>query len=141
MKLVDATLFLRAAGEIIFDVQIRNGAGWESVLCACIGAVYLFLPMDDILTFFHEEKFRAEEKPYREVKATFIENYYTMHPLYAKERYALISGMEIVTQVAHPTNQFFFTENKEFNETKEEMFNSLDNIRQPRGELNEVNET
>jgi hypothetical protein len=28
MKLVDATLLFRAIGEIIFDVQIRDGAGW-----------------------------------------------------------------------------------------------------------------
>lgn len=28
MKLVDATLFLRAIGEIIFDAQIRDGIAW-----------------------------------------------------------------------------------------------------------------
>lgn len=72
MKLIDATLLFRAIGEIIFDVQIRDGAVWESIACACVGAVYLFLPMDDILTFFHEEKFKTEEKPYREVKSSFI---------------------------------------------------------------------
>lgn len=53
MKLVDATLFLRAIGEIIFDAQIRDGVSWESIVCACIGGVYLFLPMNGILAFFH----------------------------------------------------------------------------------------
>lgn len=83
MKLVDATLVLRAAGELIFDAQIRNEITYESVVCIIIGGIYLFLPMDDIIEFFHEEKFRAQEKPYAEVKAKFIENYHTMHPLYA----------------------------------------------------------
>jgi hypothetical protein len=65
MKLIDITLLFRAIGEIIFDAQIRDGVVWESIVCACVGAVYLLLPMDDILTFFHEEKFKKEEKPYR----------------------------------------------------------------------------
>ncbi len=72
MKLVDATLIFRSLGEIIFDSQIRNGFSWESILCLCIGVVYICLPMDEVLEFFHEEKFRAEEKPYSEVKATFV---------------------------------------------------------------------
>lgn len=75
--------------------------------------------MDDILAFFHEEKFRAEEKPYREVKSTFIENYHTLHPLYAKERYALISGVDIMTQIIDPTKHLLHLGDKEHNETKE----------------------
>lgn len=53
MKLVDATLILRAAGELIFDSQIRHAITYESIVCLVIGAVYLFLPMDDIIEFFH----------------------------------------------------------------------------------------
>jgi hypothetical protein len=99
MKLVDATLILRAAGELIFDSQIRHSITWESIVCICIGTVYLFLPMNKILDFFHEEKFRAEEKPYSEVKTKFIENYHTMHPLYAQEKYALISGVDLTAHL------------------------------------------
>lgn len=104
MKLIDATLLFRSVGEIIFDAQIRDGVSWEPIMCICIAGVYLLLPLNDILEFFHEQKFRAEEKPYKEVKHTFIENYHTMHPLYAKERYALIRGIGIMGTLTNITN-------------------------------------
>lgn len=66
--------------------------------------------MDHIIEFFHEEKFRAEEKLYSEVKSKFIENYHTLHPLYAQEKYALISGIDLTTQVFEVSNKFFTTE-------------------------------
>lgn len=85
MKLIEASLVLRCAGEIFFDLQLRTGgATWQSVLCLCIGLVYLFAPMDDLISYFHEEKFKPEEKLYDEVKDYFMENYRNMHPLFLR---------------------------------------------------------
>lgn len=47
-----------------------------------------------------------------------------MHPLYARERYALISGTDIVSRLVTDSNHFLFTDNKEINDTKEELFSS-----------------
>lgn len=49
VKLLDLTLILRPAGELIFDSQIREGYSWESIACLCVGVVYVFLPMNHIL--------------------------------------------------------------------------------------------
>lgn len=46
MKLMDLTLIFRAAGEIIFDSQIRSAICFESIVCICIGGVYMLLPMN-----------------------------------------------------------------------------------------------
>jgi hypothetical protein len=54
IKLIDFTLVLRAAGELIFDSQIRSSTTWESIVCLIIGVLYLLLPMNRILDFFHE---------------------------------------------------------------------------------------
>jgi len=59
MKLLDFSLMLRSIGELIFDSQIRNGVTWQSIVCLIIGIVYVILPMDSILNFFHEEKFKS----------------------------------------------------------------------------------
>jgi hypothetical protein len=94
--------------------------------------------MDDILGFFHEEKFRADEKPYREVKASFINNYHTLHPLYAMERYALISGADVLSRMVNVNSHFLFTDHKEINGTKEELFNISDFIRPLKEEAGEA---
>ena len=59
IKLIDFTLVLRPAGELIFDSQIRSAIAWESIVCLILGVIYLILPMDSILDFFHEEKFKS----------------------------------------------------------------------------------
>ena len=59
MKLLDFSLMLRSIGELIFDSQIRNGVAWQSIVCLILGVVYVLLPMDSILGFFHEEKFKS----------------------------------------------------------------------------------
>lgn len=64
VKLLDATLILRAVGEIIFDSQVRNGVTWESYVCLVIAVVYILLPMDTLLALFHGEKFKFEQKLY-----------------------------------------------------------------------------
>jgi hypothetical protein len=73
MKLLDATLILRAIGEIIFDSQIRNGVSWQSYVCLGVGVLYCCLPMETLLAVFHGEKFRCDPRPYSEAKKEFID--------------------------------------------------------------------
>jgi hypothetical protein len=104
MKLIEISLILRCVGEIFFDVQLRgSGTTWLSILCLCIGTLYVFLPTDDILNFFHEEKFMPEWRLYDEVRDKFIENYRNMHPLFVREREARVHNAELVSneQLSH----------------------------------------
>jgi hypothetical protein len=49
-----------------------------------VGIIYVCLPLNDIIDFFNKENLFLEEKPFRQVKDTFKDNYYTMHPMYSK---------------------------------------------------------
>lgn len=111
IKLVDFTLVLRAAGELIFDSQIRSATTWESIVCLVLGVIYLLLPMDSILDFFHEEKFKTQERTYKEVQTKFIENYTTLHPLFASERAAIVTGIDLVSKT-FIASQTLFTDPK-----------------------------
>ena len=82
MDLLDFTLILKPAGEIIFDFQIRDGVSTASIVMIVIGFIYMALPTDQILQFFHHEKFKNEEKKYSEVEPLFKETYQTLHPIY-----------------------------------------------------------
>lgn len=57
MKLLDFSLLARPLGEIVFDSQIRTSYSVESIVLASIAFIYLLIPIDDILAFFHSEKF------------------------------------------------------------------------------------
>ena len=60
LKLLDFTLILRSIGTLIFDSEIRDGVNGVSIAFVCIGFIYLILPMNSILDFFHEEQFQQE---------------------------------------------------------------------------------
>lgn len=53
MGLLDITLILRSVGEIIFDVQLRDGISYQPIVCLCVAFVFCILPKDKILDFFH----------------------------------------------------------------------------------------
>jgi hypothetical protein len=53
LKLLDVTLFLRVIGEIIFDSQMRDGVNNESIVLCAVSVVYLMIPIDSILDYFH----------------------------------------------------------------------------------------
>jgi len=57
IKLLDFTLICKPVGEILFDCQIRDSYHWSSFLMLSMGVVYLFLPIDTFLEYFHPEKF------------------------------------------------------------------------------------
>jgi len=53
MKLLDFTLICRPVGEIIFDCQIRDTYNITSFFMLAVGIIYLLLPIDSILEYFH----------------------------------------------------------------------------------------
>lgn len=53
MRLLDVTLILRSAGEMIFDSQIRDGISYQPIICLCVAFIFCILPKDEILDFFH----------------------------------------------------------------------------------------
>ena len=55
LKQLEFTLLCRAAGEAIFDSQLRGGVQTETIVFLCISAVYLILPLDQIIDFFNHE--------------------------------------------------------------------------------------
>ena len=58
MGLLDFTLILKPAGEIIFDYQLRDGVPTSSIVMIIFGFIYIVLPTDQILQFFHDEQFK-----------------------------------------------------------------------------------
>lgn len=60
---------------------MRDHIHVSSIVMTAVAFVYVLLPMDRILEFFHEEEFEQEEKSYDEVKDTFLETYQTLHPV------------------------------------------------------------
>lgn len=84
LRQLDFTLLCRAAGEAIVDSQIRDGVQTETIVFLCISAVYLILPLDQIIDFFNHEEFYDESKTFIDVKDKFKDTYQTLHPIYSK---------------------------------------------------------
>lgn len=82
LKLLDLTLLMKPAGEIIFDYSIRDRYSISSIIMVCLSIVYFLLPINKILDFFHDEKFYHSKKTYEEVKDRFVETYETLHPIF-----------------------------------------------------------
>lgn len=53
MKLLDFSLLAKPLGEIIFDSQIRSSFTITSLVLCGIALLYLVLPIDDYLDYFH----------------------------------------------------------------------------------------
>lgn len=54
MKLLDLTLLLRPAGELIFDIQLRHKTGLaSSIVMVCIGFIYFVLPVDKLINLIN----------------------------------------------------------------------------------------
>ena len=76
-------------------------------MCA-LATIYLVLPLDSILEFFHPEKFKTEEKTYEEVQSHFKETYQTLHPIYSlkKENQEKIkNAFSLITKLVNHTFQ------------------------------------
>lgn len=82
MKLVDLTLFLKPAGEILFDIQIHHQTvPVESIVMAIIGFLYFIMPTGKIINIINPQMFHPEEKSYQLVKESFKDTYHTLHPI------------------------------------------------------------
>ena len=67
-----------------------------------IGFIYLILPSNKILQFFHDEKFKNEEKKYSDVEPFFKETYQTLHPIYSfkkENQDRILLGFQIVSNL------------------------------------------
>jgi hypothetical protein len=53
MKLLDFTLLCKPMGEILFDSQIRESYCLSSIVMCAVAILYLVLPIDDFLNYFH----------------------------------------------------------------------------------------
>ena len=85
VTLLDVTPILRPLGQIIFDGQIRyNYNSSSSYIFLIFGLVYLCLPINDILDYFHSEKFSLADQTYSSKKQQFEWNYQQLHPLKRK---------------------------------------------------------
>jgi hypothetical protein len=60
LKLLDISLIMKPLGSLIFDFQIKKSYTIESIVCASIALIYIILPVDKLLTFFHSEDFLLE---------------------------------------------------------------------------------
>lgn len=60
MKLLDAVLILMPLGEIIFDSFLRGEVAPSSIVCLCVGFLYMVLPVNRIVDFINEENFNLE---------------------------------------------------------------------------------
>ena len=83
LNLLDVSLVLRVAGEIIFDYHIRDGAKPLSWICLGVSLIYVFLPKDELIEFFNHEKFNTEEMTYKEACSRFTSTYYNEHVLFS----------------------------------------------------------
>jgi hypothetical protein len=81
LRMLDITLILPPIGAMIFDSQIRDGWDASSIVFICVAFVYIVLPMNDILEYFHEEKFELDRHSYTKIKHKFNETYMTLNPL------------------------------------------------------------
>ena len=81
MWLLDFTLILKPVGELLFDSQIRETHTNMSIVCLCIGVIYVLLPVNRLLDFLHSEEFDLAEQTFAEMKESFPFNYDTLHPL------------------------------------------------------------
>jgi hypothetical protein len=81
--LLDLTLFWRFLGELIFDVQIRDGADTLTLIFLGLSVLYLLVPWDEFLELVNSEKFKPNDKRFENERHRFEnENYTLFHPLY-----------------------------------------------------------
>jgi len=71
VKVLDFTLVLKPAGELIFDSHLRNELSIVSLVLLCIGIVYILAPVNVILEWAHSENFQQESKTYEQAKDMF----------------------------------------------------------------------
>lgn len=64
MKLLDITLFWRTFGDFLYDLQIRDGVHWTTIVMFVIAVIYVVLPIRTILDKIMNENFLPEQSRY-----------------------------------------------------------------------------
>lgn len=114
MKLLDFTLICKPVGQIIFDCQIRDSYCLSSLIMLATGIVYLLLPIDRFLDFFHNEKFNNEEKHLQDVQQNFRETYQTLHPIFSLKKEnqdKLFAALKLLDYAIENTDKLLNIEN------------------------------
>ena len=62
--LLDLTLFWRFLGQLIFDVQIRNGATTLTIIFLALSIVYILIPWESFLELVNSESFKLNQKTF-----------------------------------------------------------------------------
>jgi len=86
LKLLDVSLMMKPAGELIFDSFIRDGYHISSIVCLLIGGLYCIFPVDWLIDKMHRERFNLHEMSYQEAKSGFVANYNMLHPIYSLKK-------------------------------------------------------
>lgn len=82
LKSLDATLFLAPAGRLLFDLVMHQHVDYLAIVLTVLGLIYLVLPVSSMIWALNGEKFLIESKTYDDVKHSFKEHYFTLHPVY-----------------------------------------------------------
>lgn len=83
--LLDLTLFWRFLGELIFDVQIRDGAKTLTLVFLGLSVLYMLVPWESVLEYVNHEEFKLNEKKFSDEKHRFEDdNYKIYHPVYSE---------------------------------------------------------
>lgn len=83
LYLLDLTLFWRFLGELIFDVQIREGADTLTLVFLVLSILYMLVPWEAFLDLVNKEDFKPNDKRYSEEYHRFKDdNYRLHHPIY-----------------------------------------------------------
>lgn len=62
--LLDLTLFWRFLGQLIFDIQIRNGATTLTIVFLVLSIVYILIPWESFLELVNSESFKLNQKTF-----------------------------------------------------------------------------
>lgn len=81
--LLDLTLFWRFLGELIFDVQIREGAQTLTLIFNALSILYMLVPWESFLELVNSENFKLNDKRFTQERHRFHDdNYKLYHPIY-----------------------------------------------------------
>jgi hypothetical protein len=54
LVMLDLTLILKPGGDLIFDSAVGSESNYQSILCMLIGVLYLLLPVNKFIDWFHD---------------------------------------------------------------------------------------
>lgn len=92
IKLLDLVLLFMPLGQIIFDHFLRGECQLVSCVTLVVAVVYIVSPVNELLDYLNKQSFHLELKSYLQVKETFKDNYFQLHPMYSKTNPEMIQN-------------------------------------------------